>query len=147
MARHGIISKPSNNSHTESRRVMRVNALIKAGWSVDKIREEMQFTLAMINYYFDKATSVKNNKIYRERFDLIWKENHGVQFGSKIEPYFDSNEFSELEAWETPKYSFDDLSESEKEFYDNFNNNLDYEESKNEKSREVFQSYLNEGNE
>ena len=69
MAKKKMITQPSKNKSTEQRRAHRVKQLMIAGFSMDYIREEMNLSLAMLDYYFEIAIRLQEYKKYRQKHD------------------------------------------------------------------------------
>jgi hypothetical protein len=103
----------AKNNNTEERRKRRVRELIRAGYSVAKIGEMCNFTPKMLNYYVTTGIMLGDNERSRKKL-------FGVSFGSKTTQYYPSQDFNEMDCWEIPDYHFSDLSEEERNFYENY---------------------------
>lgn len=101
------------NKHTELRRQYRVSSLLQAGYSKHQIRSMVKASKKELEIYIKEANEIGDYSAFRKR-------QFGVEFGNKTQPYYPADEFDELEAWEIPKYSFEELSDEEKNFYNNY---------------------------
>ncbi len=96
------------NPHTEEARNRRIKHLVIAGWSIDKIRQDTGIPTGFINAYF-------KNIMHQP-----YSESLGVCFGAKTEPYYSPEKYSEEDLINfSLEYNLEDLSEAEKEIYNN----------------------------
>ena len=100
---------------TEDRWKRRLLHLIKAGWSIEKIKREVNISKKFVNTFFAKKKTPA---------DFFEPEVYGICMGSKTEAYYNGSIYSEdyLANNFPPEYNFEDLSTSELTFYNKVNN-------------------------
>ena len=108
------ITKSSDNRATESRRINRVKSLVVAGFSMEKIKIEMNLSPFMLNFYSEKALHRVEYQKYSVNHDPKYIKSDGVAWGNKTQQYYPPEYCSEMKAWKMPEYKWEDLSDDEK---------------------------------